>query len=384
MKLKVLFLSIIAFGFASSASAQGLSPSSISSITGAYRFYKNISNISITVPTVVEVPFTNEFMERFNFAVLDEVVNLFEPHFLKQETRVDEIPVSVSANSGAENYNLMNDNDTQTYADFPLPDDGQGVVQITLNSVKPIVSSAVTTILDDNVALPNLVEIRALVGGQDKIVVANQKMEQQTVNFPKTTSNKWTIKLTFGQPLRISELRLYQNNAVKTNSRAIRFLAQPNHSYRVYFDPDRTVSSPVGEAGNLASEEDVLIVPATQRIINSDYIISDIDDDRIPDIRDNCVYAANFDQQDVNKNGRGDVCDDFDKDGITNAEDNCPDNPNWSQSDEDSDGIGDICDEEESRMTERYTWIPWLGIGFAAIVLVVLLVLTARTTRVKN
>ena len=77
-------------------------------------------------------------------------------------------------------------------------------------------------------------------------------------------------------------------------------------------------------------------------------------------------------------NGRGDACDDFDRDGVINSKDNCPNNPNRNQLDTDGDGIGDVCDREESRVTERYPWLPWLGIGFVALVLLGLFVMVAR------
>ncbi len=206
-------------------------------------------------------------------------------------------------------------------------------------------------------------------------------MDKQTIYFPQTTSNKWMITFFFSQPLRISELRLNQDNAINSNARAIRFLAQPAHSYRIYFDPDRSAIAAVHEAGNLAFTKDVSIMPAVSSQNNPNYIIADIDNDGVPDIRDNCVSVSNTDQQDINNNGRGDVCDDFDQDGVINSKDNCPSNPNRNQKDADSDGIGDICDKEESRITERYTWIPWVGIGFAALVLIVLFTLTAKSTR---
>ena len=378
MNLKTLFLSFLVFGVTLTANAQSLSQGSISSIISAYRFYKDIGNISISVPTVVEVPFAGEFIERFDFAVLDTTTNSFEPHFFKQETLINEIPVSLSTNPNTGNAGRMNDNDPRTYADFPLPENAQGRVEITLSSTDPITSSILTALLDNNVALPSSVEIRALVDGQNRIVVANRRMDQQTIRFPQTTSNRWTVTYTFGQPLRISELRLNQDNALKSSVRAIRFLAQPTHSYRIYFDPDRLATTPVGEAGNLVSAKDVLVVSAAASQNNPNYVIADVDEDGIPDIRDNCVSVSNADQQDVNNNGRGDVCDDFDQDGIVNSKDNCLNNPNRDQKDTDSDGIGDVCDQEESRITERYTWIPWAGIGFAALVLSILLVLTAR------
>lgn len=384
MKRTIPFLSSITLVIALTAGAQELPQSSISSVVSAYRFYKDIGSTSINVPTVVEIPFADEFIERFDFAVLDTTTNVFEPHFFKQETLINEIPISISANPNNGSASRMNDRNTGTYADFPLPDNAQGSTQITLLSAQPITSSALTIVLDNNVALPSFIEIRAITDRQNRIVVANQRMEQQTIRFPQTTSNQWTITFTFGQPLRISELRLFQDNSQKSNTRAIRFLAQPAHSYRIYFDPDRSAIVPVGEAGNLVLSKDVLKISAVSSQRNLNYIIADIDGDGIPDIQDNCVSVANSDQQDVNNNGRGDVCDDFDQDGLVNLKDNCLNNPNRDQRDTDGDGIGDVCDKEESRITERHAWIPWVGIGFAALVLITLLALTAKSTRITG
>jgi hypothetical protein len=80
-------------------------------------------------------------------------------------------------------------------------------------------------------------------------------------------------------------------------------------------------------------------------------------------------------------NGRGDVCDDFDQDGIVNSKDNCPNNPNVNQGDTDSDKIGDVCDDEESRITEKYGWIPWVGMGLAGIVLLGLFISVAKSIK---
>jgi hypothetical protein len=78
------------------------------------------------------------------------------------------------------------------------------------------------------------------------------------------------------------------------------------------------------------------------------------------------------------------VCDDFDRDGVMNSADNCPEDTNRNQSDVDADGIGDVCDPEESRITERYAWLPWVGIGLAGIVLVVLFVVALKMPSVTQ
>lgn len=385
MKQKKIILFLIPFCVALTANAlSAISPTdnSISSIISAYRLYKDFDNISINAPSVVEIPVTDEFIERFNFAVLNKTANSLEPYFFKQEKLI--IPVSVIAYPNNYTASRMNDNDTRTYADFPLPNGAQGYIQITLSSVDPITSSALTVLLDDNVALPNSIEIRAFLNGQNRIVLANKRMNEQTIYFPKTTSNKWIISFTFSQPLRVSELNLRQDNTAKTSANAIRFLAQPAHSYRVYFNPDRETKISEREAGNLISAKDIILIPAAPSQNNPNYIIADTDNDGMPDIRDNCVSVANPDQQDINNNKRGDACDDFDQDGIINSKDNCPNNPNIDQKDDDSDNIGDVCDKEESRITERYAWIPWAGIGFAAIVLIILFILTARSTHATD
>lgn len=382
MKFKTLTLLVFTGFLALTANAQALSKNQISEIISAFRSYLDVNNLQINTPTVVEVPLADGFMERLDFAVLDVNTNSFEPYYFQQRSLVNNTPISISTMPSVNNAKMMNDNNSRTFTDFYLSDNGQANnVKITLTSVNPITSSALTILLDNNVSLPSYVEIRALVAGENRIVVANKKVDQQTIPFPRTTADRWTITFLYNQPLRISELRLNQENVEQSQTNSIRFLAQPAHSYKVYLDPDRLVDIKVGEAGNLMTAEEVFVTSRTVAQNNLNYIIADVDADKIPDIRDNCVEIANFDQRDVNNNGRGDVCDDFDKDGISNEKDNCQNNPNRNQADTDSDGIGDVCDTEESRITERNAWLPWAGIGFAAIVLVVLLILTARSNK---
>jgi len=374
MKLRYFFLSIFTLGFATLANAQD-----ISSIISAYRSFKDVTAPSLSVPTVIEVPFANDTIERFDFAVLDRTTNTLEPVYFKQETKRADI--FASADHELVDASVLADDSTLSYADFPLPESGRGNVNIELQSPEMITSSSLTVLLADNVTMPNSVEIRAVIKGEKVIIVAQKELEEQTIRFPQTTSNDWTITFTYSQPLRIGELRLEQGTMAALKTRAVRFLAQPKHDYQIYFNPDRYADAAVGEAGDLASSAGVLIVPSASSQNNPNYVISDIDNDGIPDIRDNCTSISNPDQKDIDQNGRGDVCDDFDRDGIVNIEDNCPDKPNMDQLDSDSDGIGNVCDTEESRITERYPWFPWIGIGFAMTVLIVLFAVMARSIR---
>jgi hypothetical protein len=350
----------------------------------AFQYSKKVNTDDISVPTVVEVAFDDDFLERFDFAVLDTTDNTFEPYYFKRSEFLNQAFVSARTSTSLSTPSNMVDDNTKTFSEFALPEDGQGTAVIALFSNTDITTSAITTLLDNHVALPTSIEIRATVGGQEQIVVGKKAMGGHTVRFPQTTSREWKVTFSYGQPLRISELRLEQENTVKTRSRFVRFLAQPGNLYSIYFNPDRSVRVPTGEAPNLSSNIDVKRVLALSAVKNPLYVIADIDEDGIADVNDNCVNEPNANQVDVNNNGRGDVCDDFDKDGRINSKDNCPNNPNRNQRDEDGDGIGDECDSEESRVTERYKWLPWVGIGFAVVVISVLFGITAHSMRKKH
>ncbi|MCG2689940.1 thrombospondin type 3 repeat-containing protein [Candidatus Parcubacteria bacterium] len=376
MKFKIPFL--IFFGLACFLATQVFAQSV--EIKNAYRSYKDIESPLIKVPTVIDVPFSFDeiLIERLDFAIFDKTENRFEPYFLKQELVAS--PIFASTNPFVSSAGLMVDNNASTFADFYLPENGSGSVQINLTSKEEVTASAITLLLDNYVALPNFIEIRAFVGTTQRIIVAKKRMDQNTIFFPKTSASSWTVILFFGQPLRIGELRLQQERVAESKL-AVRFLAQKEHSYRIYFDPDRQVLVPVGESPNLSSAKDILALSFVSSNRNQEYIISDVDKDGVPDILDNCVSLINPNQEDVNQNGRGDLCDDFDHDGLMNSQDNCIDYPNKGQEDFDGDGKGDACDKEESRITERYKWIPWIGIIFAGLVLATLFILTAKASK---
>jgi hypothetical protein len=344
-----------------------------------FRKHQDVTSVNIEVPTVVELPITDNYMERYDFMVLDTDTDQAQPYYFKRAHESTAIPISLSSVPTTNGVYKMIDDRSNTYTDFALPEDRQGTVELIIRSSTPISSSAITVLLASNVALPNTAELRAVVGGRNTIVLSNQKMTSQTIRFPRTTSNEWHLTLKYGQPLRINELKLLQENPNVINTQSIRWLAQPGTDYRVYLDPDRYISVRTSEAGNLRSDQDVLFLPASLSKTNLLYKQSDIDNDGVPDILDNCVSITNKDQVDVNRNGRGDACDDFDKDGLMNNVDNCPNHPNRNQADIDSDGRGDACDQEESRITERLPWLPWMGIVFAVIVIAVLFTITAKS-----
>lgn len=371
----IFILTIIAFlGLSFSASAEQIPAISTETTTSAFQKFKEISVSSIKVPTVVEVTFQNDFSNRFDFAVLDTETNVFQPYLFTESLRTTRAPLSVSVQGG----NQMLDGDTRSFTEFALPQSGQGQTSLVLTSTKSMSLRGMTFFLDQFVALPTFIEIRANTDSGEKIVLAQSQMHNNSIVFPKTTAKEWTVSFTYGQMLRITEIVLNDDTAEMSGTRTLRFLAQPKHEYRVYFDADRSVPMRLGETGNLASDKGVLSFADIPTQTNTGFVLADTDGDSITDMRDNCVSVANSDQVDVDENGRGDVCDDFDRDGRLNGVDNCPNEPNSNQSDIDGDEIGDVCDREENRVTEKYTWLPMAGISFAGLVLVVLFAITAK------
>jgi hypothetical protein len=80
---------------------------------------------------------------------------------------------------------------------------------------------------------------------------------------------------------------------------------------------------------------------------------ADSDNDKVGDACDNCVNVSNADQTDSNADGIGDACAplDTDQDTIPDATDNCVYTPNTNQQDDDGDGIGNACDQYNCRPT---------------------------------
>lgn len=343
----------------------------------AFRRVTDVVIPPLTVPRVVEVPYGDSVG---GVGVADVTDGSFWPYYVKT-TAVPTASLAGITGTG-EGMAMAADGNQGTYADFPVFGDEGAVAEIYLRYAAPVSFSSLYLSLPAHVALPNTVRIAVRgAGGAETIVVAPRRMEGMAVPFPVTRASEWHISLWHGQPLRIAEISLGADSAGTSARTGIRFLAQPKHEYALYYSPDHSVSIATGEAPDLADDRDVLRVTSANDRENPAFVMADTDGDGIPDSRDNCVSLSNPDQVDINGNGRGDVCDDFDKDGAVNSADNCPNDPNREQADTDADGMGDVCDGEESRFTEKYPWLPWLGIGSAAAVLIALFGLMAWSMR---
>ncbi|MEK7587007.1 MAG: DUF2339 domain-containing protein [Patescibacteria group bacterium] len=344
----------------------------------AYRLVKEVGENKIEIPEIIEVPFTGEIIERYDFLLLDNET-IPRPFFLKRETKATPLQSL---------FPLLVDGDPNTYTDFSLKTSESNRATIDITSAKPITTFSLALQLAPNVALPTAIEVKAVINGESLVVVGEKSLIGQRINFinfPETTASQWQINLTYSQPLRIGEIFFMEKEFAVNNTTALRFLAELGHSYKIYFNPDREVRvGTIGELGNLATLRVPTRILEIKTLNNPDYVIADTDKDGVANIEDNCVQYANLDQVDINQNGRGDACDDFDADGVLNAKDNCVNKPNASQLDDDGDGIGNTCDTEEGRLTERLVWLPWVVIGLAGVVLVVLLGLTLRAKPPEN
>lgn len=338
----------------------------------------------IVVPTVIVVPLSEWVSPSEQFLVKENETGKYIGYYFDTDTSVLDSGSNVITQPSSQLAQKMIDGKRQTSVDFSLPAEGNGKVKIILNSSKLITTSQLNIQFDKYVSLPNTVEINYSPATKEMSLVkavSQKRMTGNTVLFPEVSSRHFEITLTYSQPLRITEIDLVDKEALVEKNQTIRFLAQPNMSYEIYYDADRPVKVLTSESGNLRSDEGVLETSSLLVRNNSFYVPSDTDGDNVRDTLDNCVYVSNATQVDLDANGRGDACDDWDKDGVINSKDNCVNNPNYNQKDTDSDGIGDVCDGEESRFTEANPWVPWVGIGMSILVIFILFALVAKAPK---
>jgi len=380
--IKIIFafgISSFLFLMGATALAQNDTPES------AFQSYADITISNIKVPTVVEVPFLrSDFRFSETFLVRDNQNSGYIPSFYRASQAVVSWSASVYRTpSAGDPYSLV-DGDYSSFVEFGLPAEGEGDVEIVMLASAPQKVSGFTLVLDNATPLPTLLSITLLRDdGSRYDIVRRIRPTSAHVSFPETVGNRWLISLNYAQPLRLREIRPeYDGGASDIGN--LRLLAVPGHSYRLYFDGDQDFKGILPESGNLQVNEGVLVLPRAVKQSNPLYRPADSDADGVLDLSDNCTQVPNADQEDVDGNSRGDACEDFDRDSIVSAEDNCPNDPNAAQTDIDADGIGDACDEEESRFTEAHKWVPWAGMGTAALVLLVLVVLMVRSGGFPN
>lgn len=346
----------------------------------AFRKIKNIENLNLSVTSVVEVPLDSKEFEWEDFAIFEKESGEYKPSFYYQNIADKNTPYTIKANG--EDLSLkLKDKKQETFVEFSVPAEGVGRAIIEIETEELIKSESLYFSLSKFVALPNSIKVKIIDRGVEKLIFSKAKYVSRSVLFPTYLSNKWIIEFEYSQPLRIAEFELREKKDDEPSREGLRFLALPDMNYVLYFDSDRNTSIKTGEASNLYKNEGVVVTKNYITENNSLYVKSDVDDDGVPDEIDNCIQHANADQTDLDNNKRGDLCDDFDRDGVVNIKDNCQNHPNNRQTDTDGDGVGDSCDDEESRLTEKYPFLPWIGMG---LVLAVVASMFISTFRKKN
>ncbi len=352
------------------------------------RAFEWMSSVStpVSIPTVVDIPVSEQAFRVHDAVVYEETTKQFQPYLYIEKQMLSRTMANVSTDikpsSGV--MSALVDGNGDTSVDFPVEEDRISTLEITIDFSRPMSLSGFALSLDQYVALPQLVAVS--VPSTDKvsaprIVLAQSGLSGTAVRFPEMTTSSLIIKLWYGQPLRIREMNFFEEDIPSSEERSIRFLARPGEKYTLYAYSDRGYIAPVGEVGNLRDDTDIKRSLSGKMVANPLYQPADSDGDGVIDRMDNCVRIANSDQLDENKNGRGDGCDDYDRDGVINSQDDCPSHPNRNQMDTDRDGQGDVCDSEESRMTEKYVWMPWVAIGLGIVVVGGLFVSVFRRAR---
>ncbi len=344
--------------------------------------FHSVSEIEIpqsSIPVVVEVPIKFENNMFDNVMVIEKESQKTQPVVILNKNVDRKSFLSARDSFNSKNIHFLTDGKINNFQEYSINNSGEKqYVEIILNSDASVTSSSVTFYLDEFVSLPETIEIKAIVNGEDKIILGKKDVTNTTINFPKVTALEFRINLEYVQPLRIRELTLSQENLSVSEQNSIRFLAQPDKKYEVYFNADRYANSYGGEMPDLNSNKDIVLIKEVSAKENYFYKKSDVDKDGVADEIDNCVQIANTDQADINKNSQGDACDDFDRDGVINQKDNCRDLINRDQKDKDFDGIGDVCDKKENRILQNQKWLPLALIILVAGIVGLLLVKTMK------
>lgn len=375
--MRLMTCSLLVFVVAS-VSGSVLAANDTSAPQSAFRKVFTLPTNQFVVPTVVSVPFYELPTKRTDVYVEDSESTARLPTIWTTSTVVVPQVFSIVNEAGVRLANLT-DGKSVTSESFPVSGTGPGATTLYFEFEKSIITSELVLSLSPNVILPAKVSISTVrPDGTTEVVVSPITPVSTTVRFPEVATDNFVVGFEYTQPLRIAEISFTDRYPRRVDTKSLRFLAQPGQSYRVFFDADRAVSAQVGEMSNLRSDTGVITIEPGVVSSNNVYVNADTDGDEIIDEQDNCPAMSNPDQLDIDGNEIGDACEDFDRDGVFNTFDNCPNLPNASQADEDGDGIGDVCDDSESRLTEQYYWILWVGLGLAGLTLGALFLIVMR------
>lgn len=254
------------------------------------------------------------------------------------------------------------DGSLDTTFDFPLNSSGVQKGSIAIKYAKPLLTDSITFKTTSDSYMPTAFTLT--IDGKRIL----NTIDGGSARFPRMTAQNIEIQFEYTQPIRFTEVGVGFNKDEKALT-SVRFVYQPGQTYTLYTDSPlgrEFIPSPVV---NLYAKQAEIEASLDESHKNPLYKERDTDSDNVIDSIDNCPRQANSDQMDGNGNGVGDTCDDYDYDSVPTFNDNCPTVANPDQMDSDKDSIGDMCDKEESRVTEKYPWLPWTV--FAGVFLII-------------
>lgn len=352
-----------------------------SNIINRFKYIHKFGQIGSNTPKVAEVPLTNTIItNKSTFVLVENQSNTLQPYeIIAKENSTPYTIVNKSEDGKETNEENLYDGNLNTYTEFPVLS-GNNISTIVLQLVynSPITTGSLNLQLDPEGQPPTNISLTTNDSGQKYTVIADKSYSQNDLRFPVREAQIWGLTLKSNQPLRIKEISFEEEPSTRQKEEFLRFLMRPGFTYNLYSQPDGYVSLPYLESGNLSSVKDTIRLTLLPPVPNPLYTPPDDDNDGLTNATDNCPNTSNPDQIDNNKNGIGDACEDFDNDGVMNNIDNCPNHPNRDQQDTDGDGEGDQCDDEESRLTERLAFLPWLGIGLGFGIVIILFAITTK------
>lgn len=333
--------------------------------------YKNkalLDTVVVSQPTLVEIKNLNQERE---YVITDDTNIPIEQQSMVIRKSVVIEPIQVEACTlTCVSGKALADGDIDTTFDFPIRGVGLERGRIVIVYAKPLTTDSIVFRTTRDSYAPTVFTLT--VDGKPVL----NTISGGSARFPKMEAQKIEIEFAYNQPIRFTEVGVGTLTEEEITSTA-RFVYMPGKTYQIYLDSVVGKESTPIPSINLFAKNDVKEIVFTGKTINTVYKDRDADADGIIDSVDNCLYQQNADQKDSNGNGTGDVCDDYDYDGVATYLDNCPTESNANQNDVDKDGKGDICDQEESRITEKYVWLPWvvffgvllavLGMGYEVI-----------------
>jgi hypothetical protein len=350
--------------------------------------YRQLADIRVastsSIPHVVELALTDLPPGAVRVVSQQDPWYLDVPQVVETTTRTIDAPLTVADVTGEIEPALF-DQDPNTTVSFPVREARGQTTVLQLTTAEPVAAIGLQFALARGVVAPQRLTIIALdaVDGEQIVYQSIFPQLSRQAAFPQIIAQTWHVEIAHTQPLVIAEIGLTQVERPVEQERTLRFLAQPDEQYSLYYDSPIVGYDTVGTRTLLDAEQVVPAVLVAERI-NDEFIEPDTDIDGIPDQLDNCPAIINSDQRDDNQNRQGDACEDFDFDGQLNYRDNCARENNPDQRDTDSDGIGDVCDDEESRLLEQYPWIPWLGLIVASLTIGLLFWLVRRMSPINT